>query len=225
MVFHFDSEEVSEKERLLMERQLAASGSPLAAKERLTVHPRDGFILFEFEDGFSFYRADWTGQSHTDMFQCYLRNPAIHRYMPVTYEIIVADAETTAHGLLNNFREKYGRTADHIDWMHTTIPNSSTSVIMMLLPQEIVEAMMRPRGGTLYTEITGPAGALRALPSVAPLIPDTISDDEHVRRLFATQYEATQYDQALLYHHQVVREVFANHGKGISLRKVAAWNP
>lgn len=220
-----EGNEISEKEESLLKKKLEASGSPLAQKEFLTVHPRDDYLLFEFEDGFSFYRKAAQHQRPVDIFLHYLRNPVIHRYMPVTYELTSAGDQETAKKLLENFQEKYGwRVANHIDWMQAEI-TENRHVVMMLLPQELVETMMRPQGGILYTEIRGPAASLRRLPSVKPLIPDTVHDDESVRRMFATRYEANQYNQALQYHNQVMQEVCREPGHGISICKFAAWNP
>lgn len=218
MLFEFSG--VPESEWPALQKALQDSQVPLNAKETLRVHPRDGWILFEYEDGLSFYRAT---QSETPLetFQSYLKNPVVSRYMPATYEI--TGDNSVPEKVLNQFQNQYGRAADRIDWKTTEWKDRQ--ILMVLIPQEIVTAMMRQEGGTLVSHVRGPAGSLRQIPTMKPLIPDTVPDKEIVRRLFATQYAKQQYWEALRFHSDLLNEVVSSPATGISLGPVGAWYP
>ena len=219
MIFEFSG--VPESEWPALQKALESSAVPLNAKQTLRVHPRDGYILFEYEDGLSFYRGT-PGTNPLEIFQEYLTNPVVPRYMPATYE--VDNDPTVSQKVLDQFQERYGfRAKQRIDWMTTEW--QGRHVLMILMPQEVVAAMMREAGGTLVSHIRGPAGSLRAIPTMKPLIPDTVPDSEVVRRLFATQYGKNQYEFASQYHSELLKEVVASGVEGISLGPVGAWYP
>lgn len=218
MIFEFSG--VPESEWPALQKALQESQVPLSAKETLRVHPREGWILFEYEDGLSFYRAS-ASETPLETFRAYLNNPVVSRYMPATYEI-TGDA-TVPQKVLQQFQDHYGRAAERIDWMTTDWKDRQ--ILMVLIPQEIVTAMMRQEGGTLVSHVRGPAGSLRQIPTMKPLIPDTVPDKEVVRRLFATQYAKQQYWEALRFHSELLNEVVSSIATGISLGPVGAWYP
>lgn len=220
MIFEFSG--VPETEWSALQKELESSNVPLNTKQTLRIHSRDGYLLFEYEDGLSFYRCTTDSQSPLEIFQDYLKNPIIPRYMPATYEI---DADNTVpQKVLDQFQEHYGwRAAQHINWMTTEW--QGRHLLMILIPQEIVAAMMREQGGNLVSNIRGPAGSLRAIPTMKPLIPETVPDKEIVRRLFATQYGKDQYASAFQFHSELVKEVIMSSESGISLGPIGAWYP
>lgn len=220
MIFEFSG--VPESEWASLQKALQDSQVPLSAKETLRIHPRDGWILFEYEDGLSFFRATHASETPLETFQAYLKNPMVPRYMPATYEV---DADgTVPQKVLDQFQEQYGpRARARIDWMTTEW--QGRHILMILMPQEVVAAMMRAQGGTLVSHVRGPAGALREIPTMNPLIPDTVPAEEIVRRLFATQYGKNQYHDAMQFHSQLLSEVVSKHSSGISLGPVGAWYP
>ncbi len=219
MIFEFSG--IPESEWPALQNALKASNVPLSTKETLRIHPRDGWILFEYEDGLSFYRAA-PSETPLETFQSYLNNPVVSRYMPATYEITGDDS--VPQKVLGQFQDHYGfKAAQRIDWMTTEWKNHQ--ILMVLIPQEIVTAMMRQEGGALVSHIRGPAGALRRIPTMKPLIPDTVPDDEIVRRLFATQYAKHQYWDAWRFHSELFKEVVSSPGSGISFGPIASWYP
>lgn len=218
MVFEFSG--VPESEWAPLEAALKESSVPLSTKETLRVHPREGWILFEYEDGLSFYRAT-ESETPVETFQSYLKNPVVARYMPATYEITGDDS--VPEKVLNQFQNHYGRAADRIDWKTTEWKDRQ--ILMVLIPQEIVTAMMRQEGGTLVSHVRGPASSLRQIPTMKPLIPDTVPDSEVVRRLFATQYAKNQYWEAMRFHSELLNEVVLSTATGISLGPVGTWYP
>ncbi len=212
---------ISREEAEQLGSELTASHVPMTAKSSLRVHPKDGFLLFEFEDGLSFYRAK-EGETPSETFRSYVKDPIVLRYLPVTYEIDSDDA--VSNKILDQFQEKYGKKArDRIDSM--VMPWNGRTILMCLIPQEIVSLMMREHGGMLATYIRGPAHALRSIPAMNPLVSETTAGDEYIRRVFATPYQKGQYEEAYQIHMKLLEEVMKSEASGISVGPIGSWSP
>ncbi len=211
---------LSAEETAALQAEFQSSQSPLITKSDFTVHERDGYLLFEFEDGLSYYRAK-EGESAIQTFRSYLSDVAIPKYLPMTYEI---DADPTVpEKVLMQFQEKYGSASKHVDWMVTEWKDKT--ILMVLIPQEIVAQMMREQGGTLVSFIRGPAESLRQIPTMKPLIQDSVADSDVIRRIFATQYQQHQYEDAREFHWKLVNEVAKSPASGITLGPFCSWYP
>jgi hypothetical protein len=211
---------LSAEETAAIQAEFQSSQTPLTTKSDLTIHPQDGFLLFEFEDGLSYYRAK-EGETPVETFRSYLSDVAIPRYLPMTYEI---DSDpSVSEKVLTQYQEKYGSASEHVDWMITEWKDKT--ILMVLIPQEIVTQMMREQGGTLVSFIRGPAESLRQIPTMKSLIQDSVSDSEVIKRIFATQYQRSQYADALEFHWKLVNEVVKSPASGISLGPFGKWYP
>lgn len=226
MTFLFPN--ISEEEANVLQKEFTQSTHPLAQKESIEVHPHTEGLVVQYEDGFSFCRRTHVDQTDTDVFRSFLNNPAETRYMPVTYEI--DESPSTVDTILRTYEEKYGihRNIDSLVYQKGNKGNKgnkgSKRFLIVKVPQEIIVEMMRNQGGTLFTYVQGPAASLRLLPSIRPLIPDSVEDSEVVRRVFATQYGEQQYEAANAYHQQVLSEVIANPNKAIRIGPIGLWN-
>lgn len=212
---------LSRQETEELAKEMLTSKAPLIAKSKLRVIPNREYLLFEFEDGLSFYRTK-EGETPSETFRSYLNDPVMPNYLPATYEI--DEDPTVPYKVLDQFQEKYGKRArDRMDWRVTSW--DGRTVLMILIPQEVVTEMMKEHGGMLATFIRGPAKALREIPTMKPLIAESVGEEEHIRRVFATNYGKEQYWGAYQFHMNLLNEVVQSKAAGISMGPIGSWSP
>jgi hypothetical protein len=200
----------------------------LAGVKKLEVIRHEAGLVFKLDEGargFTFYRHRDGSTNDVEAFRAFLSDPVVGRYMPVTYQIQTWDP-TAVKGVLANYERRYGTClAAKVDSLLFT--DDSKHLLTLLIPKEIVRAMVSEKQGELLTMVRGPAASLRALPLLAPLVAEDAADSDMVSRGFVTTYQEGGYQASCAIHWGIVREVIraAGAGAGICIGPVATWTP
>lgn len=210
------------------ELPVTRNSAVLNAKHIHVLTPEAGVILVVFdhaEGGFTFYRHVGAADAATKAFKAFLTDPVVTRYMPATYELREADADgSVLAGIIGNYRRLYGdRLAAKIDALYFVLGGKKFYTV--LIPKEIIQAMLADKQGELITHVSGSAAALRSVPILAGLVGDDVEGASTVRRGFVTTYTAGGQQASRAIHWKVVRQVLAVPNSGISVGPVAVWTP
>jgi hypothetical protein len=208
--------------------------SPLQGLEHIEVfrHP-EGLVLKlnKGERGFTFCRRPLGFENDVETFRAFLHNPVAAQYIPMTYEIMAegdTSVQSVAEDILASYEKAHGHTlAKKIDWLVWSTGGAATTntFLIVLLPREIVERLMRDQGGRLTTMFGGRVGALRKIKTLAPVLPEDAEDDEVVRRGLVTEYGKGGHLACFSIHQSVVREICRHPGQGITIGPIGVWSP
>jgi hypothetical protein len=178
-----------------------------------------GALVFKLNGGrggFSFTRGEGD-----EAFLHYLQNPVARRYMPVAYE--VPEDPHVADMILANFAKRYGSIlSSKIDWLYHS--EDEKHLLVLLLPKELLELLMRDQGGELSTRVSGPWDSLQQIRALAPTLGER-EDTERSVRMFATRYPKDGYKFAKAIHQSLVREIALKPNLGICVGPIATWFP
>lgn len=191
-------------------------------------HP-EGLVLKlnRGERGFTFCRRPLGFENDVETFRAFLHNPVAAQYVPMTYEVM-AEGNTTVQSVVEDILASYEKAHGHtlakkIDWLVWT--GATNTFLIVLLPREIVERLMRDQGGRLTTMFGGRVGALRKIKTLAPVLPEDMDDDEVVRRGLVTEYGKGAHLACFSIHQSVVREICRHPGQGITIGPIGVWSP
>jgi hypothetical protein len=126
--------------------------------------------------------------------------------------------------LLQRFQDLYGKKARQIDTHVFTL--GGVTLLLCLFPSSVVREMMCGSGGMLKTIFKGNTQDLRQIPALQHFLnfPD---EDKVVESVFATRYEAGNYEAVRALHYQIVKEVIEikrDRGEAITLGPIAQWD-
>ena len=182
------------------------------------------FRLDEGKRGYSFCRH--VGDTDSETFRHFLHDPTQLQYMPIAYEV-KEPSEAVVQGILERYQNYGARHAAKIDWIW--FQREGRHLLLMRLPKEIIKGLMCRYGGTLSTQVRGPAKVLRTLPIISKIVPEEATDYEIMHRAFVTPYTAssetgTEYEQCLAIHQAAIQEIALAKPAGLSIGPTR-WMP
>jgi hypothetical protein len=184
------------------------------------VYKNDAIVVFHSsKTGFYFERAV------TDSIELeILRNAITFRDYHCSAFIIDADDPTVVEKLLARFEEQYGVKKARMIEHHVT-RFEGKEMMLVKFPSCVLRQLLAPTGGVMKTGFAGPFDALKQIPTLVRFNALAgIDPAESDRHMFATQYEEAQYDMVKRIHWDIVRDVIARPGLGITLSPVALWD-
>ena len=201
----------------------------LAGTKKVEVIRHEAGIILKLDDGargFTFYRHTPTDPGNDLLtFRAFLSDAVMGRYMPITYQLQTCDP-AAVKGIVANYERNYGTClAAKVNTLLFT--HEFKHLVIILVPKEIVRAMVHEKQGELLTMVRGPAKALRTLPLLAPLVTEDQADTDVVRRGFVTTYQEGGYQASRAIHWGIVREVITHGsgGLGVCIGPIATWTP
>ena len=179
------------------------------------------FRINEGKRGYSFCRH--SGENDVETFRHFLHDPIQAHYMPIAYEV-KEPSSAVVQGILERYQNYGVRHASKIDWIW--YEREGRHLLLMRLPKEIVRGLMQRYGGTLSTQVRGPAAVLRTLPILSKIVPEEATD-EVMHRAFVTPYTSDtggEYDQCVAIHQAAIQEVALASPAGLSIGPTR-WTP
>jgi len=190
--------------------------------ETVTIHYDVGkqVTVFQIAEGFYFRRGSLDDAVAAEL------ATTNREYYCSPFELLFNHRDGVADPapLLQRFEDLYGRRAQQID-THI-FPFKETTLLLALFPSNIVREMMAPHGGLLKTVFKGNTRDLRHIPALQEFLhfPD---EDVDVASIFATKYEAGNYEAVRALHYQIVKEVIElkrDRGGPVSIGPIAQWD-
>ena len=178
----------------------------------------DGVAVFTLSDGFIFRRISTTLEEAVRDEITGLKR----EYLCSAFEVTGSDP-TVIQKIFDRFVESHGvKLAGQID--HVVIERAGKTILLVNFPSSVLRHMMAPNGGLMRTEFSGAKDALRQIPILAKCayIPEEGSDP-YTGQL-VTEYPGAMFAQVNAMHYDIVRQVVANPGLGITLRNIAQWD-
>jgi len=182
--------------------------------ETVNVFTKDGNVIFLSEKGFRFRTLK------TDIVSTVVAE--IKTPLNCLCSGFVIDEEEVAPSILEKLVERHGaklaRTVESVIIYH-----KDETLMLLNLPSGIVRHMMSPSGGVMRTNFSGPTTALRHIPTFANYghLPD---DAPTYKGCIATEYKAGALYSVLGFHHNILKEVIAHPGLGITLERIGTWD-
>jgi len=184
--------------------------------EDVTLYIRDDKVVFCSKKGFRFRRIE-ESVVQTVSTELYTPNNclcSVFSLSDATPDIV--------QKLMNSLSEKHGvKLVNTID--SVLVSYEGDTLMLLNLPSGILRHMMAPSGGLMRTYFGGVVSDLRKIPMLLNYgnLPDT---DNHYAGCLTTEYKAGGLDSVTAFHYNLVREVVANPGLGISLSRIATWD-
>ncbi len=202
----------------------ASQTCPLKEFEEVEIVSHPEALVFKHGTGFSFYRyPDSCVGNDLEACKAYIADTVAHMYMPAVYEVTAATMDVRIE-IREQFENKYGsRLANRIDMIQLT--HEETHFVIVMLPFDVIRALMKEDGGKLMTVFRGKIGNLRQIPSFAAIIPADLEDEEVQKRVFGTQYGQGMYEHARGIHYNLIQEVARHPDLGICVGPIASWLP
>lgn len=184
------------------------------------VYTHESILYFHSAAGFYFEHMHTT-DLETELLRA-IKTP--RSYHCSAFEVDAGDP-SVVQKLLDRFQEQHGiKTARTIDWC--VIPWSGKKMMLVKFPPRVLRELLSPSGGLMKTGFSGPLESLKQIPSLVKLgaLNGTIATDGIVRNMVVTEYAQGQLPLINRIHWDIVREVVARPGLGISLNPVGAWD-